>query len=291
MSWIAVAIGGSALLGAGASLFGAKKQADAASDASALQQAQYQQTREDLDPWREAGLLGLNELTYRMGLTPTRTGTAGTTAPTREQFTSMAPQTGGRPLYQAFPNLAPKQSTFDQAGYDSALAAYNAQSGGQGGTQDGEYGSLLKPFSLSDFEASPAYQFNLQEGEKAINKGASARGMYYAPQTLQDIGKYSQGVASNEFQNAYSNYNNNMNNIWNRLYGLSGTGQNAAAQTGAYGANMANQVGQNMIGAGNAQAAGRVGAANAIGGGVSDAYNNYLMSQVLSQSQSPAYGI
>jgi hypothetical protein len=302
MSFVALAIGGSALLGAGASIYGANKQEDAANAASGVQQAQYAQTRADLDPWRQTGEMSLEELKFLMGLGP---APGAQQAPTREQFTtpgtaqsgltglSSLPIAGysdrqGIARQPSGPGFLQRPSTFDQGGYDTALAQYNQQLSTAQPREGG--GSLLKPFSLADFQESPAYQFNLEQGEKAINKGASARGMYYAPQTLQDLGRYSQGVASNEFQNAYSNYNTNMNNIWNRLYALSGTGQNAAAQTGAYGANMANQVGANMIGAGNAGAAGVVGAANAIGGGIGDAYNNYLLSQVLAQNQRPNYG-
>ncbi len=148
---------------------------------------------------------------------------------------------------------------------------------------------LTKPFGLEDFKASPAYQFNLSEGEKAINKGAAARGKYYAPSTLQDISKYSQGVASNEFNNAYNQYNTNMNNIWNRLYSLSGSGQNAANQTGAFGQNYANQASQNIIGSGNAQAAGQVGSANAVSSGLGSAYNNYLLNDILTRNQQSSY--
>lgn len=66
-------IGGSAILGAGASIFGAKSQSDAAKDAARAQgkaadratEAQlemYYQSREDLAPWREAGTRGLADL-------------------------------------------------------------------------------------------------------------------------------------------------------------------------------------------------------------------------------------
>lgn len=296
MPWI---IGGAAALGAGASLLGASKQADATDRASRISEAQYNQTRQDLEPWRQAGTTSLSELMYRMGLSPNRTGAS---APSRDQFmTAPSPAgsfekfgAGGMPFGSTLDTqgnvvLPGGQSTapgFDQSGFDAATAKFNA--GNQNASQDPNFGSLTKSFGLNEFQQSPAYQFNLQEGEKAINKGASARGNYYAPQTLQDIGKYSQGVASNEFQNAYGNYNTNMNNIWNRLYGLSGAGQSAANQTGAYGASTANQVGQNMIGGANAQAAGLIGGANAIAGGVGNYYNNQLMQQVLSQR--PTYG-
>lgn len=148
---------------------------------------------------------------------------------------------------------------------------------------------LLKPFGLEDFNASPAYNFNLQEGQRAIDNAARARQTYYAPATMRDIAKYSQGQASNEFQNAYSNYNTNMGNIWNRLYSLSSGGQNAASNLGAFGTTVGSQIGQNIQGAGNAQAAGTVGGANALGQGLSGAYNTYLTGQILGNLQRPTY--
>jgi hypothetical protein len=58
-----LAIGGSALFGASASKSAAKTQAAAADRAAELQNAQFQQTREDLAPYRAAGQTALNALT------------------------------------------------------------------------------------------------------------------------------------------------------------------------------------------------------------------------------------
>lgn len=221
MSWVAVAIGGSALLGAGASMYAADKQAGAAGAASGMSQQQFAATSANLQPYVNQGVHALGQMGTQFG-TPTSPGN--------------------------------------------------------------------KPFSLADFQQSPAYQFNLEQGMNAINKGAAARGNLYAPQTLQDLGKYAQGTASNEYQNAFSNYNTNQNNLFSRLQTLSGQGANAASGLGGFGAQTAGQVGANMIGAGNAQAAGIVGGTNAISGGVGDYYNYRLMQQILGQQQRPTYG-
>jgi len=63
MPWMALAIGGSALLGASAAKSAASTQAAAADRAAELQNAQFQQTREDLAPYRAAGQTALNALT------------------------------------------------------------------------------------------------------------------------------------------------------------------------------------------------------------------------------------
>jgi len=62
MTWVAVAIGGSALLGAYSSNKAAKAQAGAANQATDLQQQQFEQTRADQAPFRAAGEQALNKL-------------------------------------------------------------------------------------------------------------------------------------------------------------------------------------------------------------------------------------
>jgi hypothetical protein len=151
-------------------------------------------------------------------------------------------------------------------------------------------GQFSHQFGLQDFQASPAYNFNLEQGKLALDKASAARGKYYAPSTLQDIAKFSQGLASNEYQNAFSNYNTGINNIYSRLYGISGQGASAANQTGQYGTQVAGQIGQNITGAANAQAAGMVGVANAATGGVGNYLNYDLTQQILARNQGSSVG-
>lgn len=155
---------------------------------------------------------------------------------------------------------------------------------GQGLQPGGQFNHM---FNMQDFQQSPAYQFNLQQGQMAVDKAANAKGggNLYAPQTLQDISRFSQGLASNEFQNAFSNYQTGVGNIWNRLYNTSQSGQNAAAGIGGFGTTTAGQIGQNTIGAGQASAAGTMGAAGAIGGGLNAFANNMTLQQILAQQQ------
>lgn len=149
---------------------------------------------------------------------------------------------------------------------------------------------LVAPFSPGQYQQSPGFQFQQQQGNQAINANAAARGTYYAPATLQDLSKFQTGLLGNDYQQALQNYTGQQNSIFNKLSGLSSSGQNAAANLGTMGTNVGGQVGGNIIGAGNAQAAGQVGTANAISGGLSGAYNSYLMNQILGQSQQPSYG-
>ena len=209
---------------------------------------------------------------------------------------------GGTPASAPTASMVP-----DVAAYQAALAQWRsaqaqAQRPGQG-VQGMGYGELTRPFSLTDFQESPAYQFNLSQGLNALNKAAAARGGYYNPATLQDISKFTQGTASNEFLNAYNIYGQNQANKYNRLSAQSGAGQNAAVGLGGLGANMATALGGYganaaarsggyLADAGAAQAGGIMGLANAVSGGASSIYNNIRMNDIinsLKQQQASTY--
>lgn len=147
-----------------------------------------------------------------------------------------------------------------------------------------------QPFGMQQFQQSPAYQFNLEQGMNAINKGAAARGNYYAPQTLQDMGKFAQGTASNEFQNAFSNYNTTQNNLFSRLQGLTNQGENAAAGLGGISANVGASVGGAQQNAGAYQAAGILGQNTSLQNMIGTGSNAALQAYMLQQQQQGLYG-
>lgn len=276
MPWIVGgAILGGSVLGAVASDRAAGKQAGAAGDASRVQQNMFDTTQQNLSPYMQTGTASLSQLGNLLGIPDAQSG------PNWQEYLRLNPDVAAGP----FANNP--QQHYEQYGKKEGRNLPQIQAHGQ----DANFGSLAKPFSLSDFQASPAYNFNLEQGMNAINKGAAAKGNLYAPQTLQDLGKFAQGTASNEYQNAFSNYNTNQNNLFGRLQTLSGGGQNAAANLGGFAAQTAGQIGGNMMGAGNANAAGIVGGANAISGGIGDYYNYQLMQQILKQQQTPTYGV
>ena len=72
MSFIAAAIAGAGILGAGASIYGASQaanaQENAANQANATQLQMYNQQRKDLAPYTEAGTEGLNALRSYLGV-------------------------------------------------------------------------------------------------------------------------------------------------------------------------------------------------------------------------------
>lgn len=170
-------------------------------------------------------------------------------------------------------------------------------------------GSFQAP-TADQAAATPGYQFQLQQGEKALQNSAAAKGGVLSGGTAKALDQYSQGLASenyqqtynNAFQNYQQNYNqfqNNQANQFNRLSSLSGQGQNAATslnsnlgQGAALGANIyetgAQQQGQQLNNIGAAQASQYVGAGNAVNNGISNATDSYYLSQLGQQQAAPS---
>lgn len=166
------------------------------------------------------------------------------------------------------------QAPYRQAGY-AALGQLSS------GTQAG--GEFNRNFTMSDFNADPGYQFRMDQGSKALQASAAARGGLLSGGTLKSLDRYGQDYASNEYSNAYNRYNNDQTTRFNRLSSIAGIGQTSTAQTGAAGANAANQVSSAQIGAGNATAAGYINQGNAISNGASSLGNFYLQQQYMNR--------
>lgn len=175
-------------------------------------------------------------------------------------------------------------------------------------------------------QIDPGYQFRLQQGQQALERSAAARGGLLSGRALKDTADFSQGLASQEFGQAFAragalderdygraltdanrswqqgtalddrDYSRAWNldqSSWNRLAALAGIGQTSQQHTSGLGAGTAAAIAGNTIGAGNAAAAGTVGAANAwtnaLGQGVNQ-YNTNRLYQLYSQGQRPSTG-
>lgn len=292
ISATALAIGGSALIGAYSANRASSAQQQSAGEATqaqrdiadqqtALQREQYLKQLELNAPFREAGLTGTNMLLAQL------------------QGPYGSAKFGGVP------------------GYDPASAMRNF-----GGVAGYDPASAMRNFGAGDFQADPGYAFRLSEGMKALDRTAASRGGLLSGATLKGAQRYGSDLASQEYGNAYNRfqanratqsqeYQNAFNryqaeraaqeqgygNAFNRfqaertntlapLQSLAGVGQSAAQQaqqasqnfaTGAANtlANYGNAQASNIIGAGNARASGYVGGANAISGAVGQGLNFY----------------
>ena len=103
----------------------------------------------------------------------------------------------------------------------------------------GQYQQLYdKPFTYDMMVADPGYQFRLSEGLKGIEGSAAARGTQLSGDTLKGIGRYSQMMASDEFNRSYLRRQDTLN----RLFDLSQTGANLAVGQATQGGRMGSEV-------------------------------------------------
>ena len=167
--------------------------------------------------------------------------------------------------------------------------------------------------------SNPAYQFQLKQGQQALDRSSAARGMGYSGAQMKASQEYGQGLASqqydkeynrasgefgdyyrmagNEYDRANQQYTNEYNrasgefgDYFNRLAGLSQGGQQAAgsmANAGSQYANSASNTFGNLSNAqtgilgqqANARASGYTANANALSGGLNSLTNLYGMSK------------
>jgi hypothetical protein len=255
----AVGVGGS-LLGGLMGQSAADTQASAANSATALQKEMYAQQRSDQLPWLSMGTGAINELGYLMGINPMAPQTLpafsvnGTDNRAQQDYQRQVDQITRENQHRAQQGLPPLP--MPTAPQQQGPAQFTPS------TALGGFGSLAHPFGLADFQADPGYAFRLSEGQKALERSQAAKGGLLSGAALKAMDSYSQGMASQEFQNAYDRYNTNNTNLYNRLAGIAGTGQTAANNIGSAGQNAANNMGNNMMSAGAARSAGQVNMGN-----------------------------
>lgn len=191
-----------------------------------------------------------------------------------------------------------KQYALQQPIYEDGETARNRlmqllglAAGGEGN------GSAMRDFSMADFQSDPGYQFRLAEGQKGIERSAAAQGNLLSGGALKDAARFTQGLASQDYQAAFDRFQVNRANKLNPLQSMSGAGQTAAGTLGAASQNFANgasnslsQLGTNLqnniTGAANARASGYVGSANAVGNGLSTLANAYQQNRLMQQMNS-----
>ena len=142
------------------------------------------------------------------------------------------------------------------------------------------YGSLSKPFGMSDFEQDPGYAFRQSEGMKALERSAAARGNLLSGSTLKGVQRFGQDLASQEYQNAFNRYQVNRSNKLNPLQSLMGSGQSATNTMTSAAGQMGQNEASNLYNAGQARASGYIGQANALNQALSGVTNYMVQAPV-----------
>lgn len=153
-------------------------------------------------------------------------------------------------------------------------------------------GEFATPFSKTNWQTDPGYQFRLGEGLKALDRQAAARGGLISGAALKAATRYGQDYGSGEYQNAFNRYYQERQNMLSPLQSLAGVGQTSAQQIGTSGERMASNVGDMMTSGAAARASGYVGTANALTGGL-NTYLNYQQGQNMLNAlrgPTPSYG-
>ncbi len=208
---------------------------------------------------------------------------------------SNAEVTGAQQAQQLLQNNQQNAQNFQNdvwGGTKSAEQPYQQLGAGAAGG----LGSLLsKGFqapTLAQAEQTPGFQFNLEQGARAIDQNAAANGTLMSGNTGTALQKFGQGLAETTYQQDYNNVLNGFMANYQSLLGgtnagLQSTGQLASAGQSAAG-NMAGidltggeQQAQQLNNAAAARASGYLGKANAwgnalggMGGGIQQGIGN-----------------
>jgi hypothetical protein len=130
---------------------------------------------------------------------------------------------------------------------------------GVAGDLAGANGPDAATAAMANFHTDPGYQFQLDQGLRAVDAGAASKGILRSGATIKAEDTFGTGLADQSFTNYY-----------NRLFGLSQLGEQAAAA----GSTTAGTAGTLAQGAGNTQAGILSKAASGLGTTLGDAFTN-----------------
>lgn len=294
MTWAAVAIGGSALVGAGASIYAGNKAAGAArSGANTAAQAEREALATQVmlqEPQRYLGYQALGDLSqlYGYGMAPYQTGgeilsgskmgfdplnVDGKGGKNPVYGGMVNPQTGEVIVYR--PGTAERDEALSSAAtnylrtgqgdisgyaYERIRGAIDQLRGGGYKYQPTQQGAGMagtptgQAGNFSRFYTSPDYQFRVNQGVQALDRSAAARGRLRSGAQMKAVTDYGQQAGSQEFGNYFE-----------RLSRMAGMGGAATNAVGTAASNAAGGIGAAAMNAGNATAGQYMNAGNQIG--------------------------
>lgn len=191
--WVSAAASiGSALIGSNASQSAADTQAASASAATSQQKAMFDQTTANVAPWLSAGQESLQGL--MSGVRNQNFNPSSYSAPT---------QVGSGPQFQQY-DLGPKLNQLSGSANLGTVSSPAALQAYQQYTMQNPYQSR-GDFTMDKFHEDPGYQFQLQQGQNALSNASSISGGMNS-NNLKGLLGYSQGLANQDYQQAFGNY-------------------------------------------------------------------------------------
>jgi hypothetical protein len=165
-----------------------------------------------------------------------------------------------------------------------------------GNTKAQDYGTLARAFTGQDMYKDPGYAFRLNEGVKALDRSAAARGGLLGGNQLRGVTQFGQDYATSEYQNAFNRYQAERQARLNPLQSLAGQAQTSANTLGNAAGDLGsgtaaallaggNAAAANLINQGNIRASGYMGTANALSNALGQGINYYTGLQAQKQQQ------
>lgn len=260
-------LGGAAVASAGANS-AADTQSQAATQAAQLsaqsaanqlgfQQSVYNTGQNQEAPYLGAGYGALANLSNLLGIN----GQQGV-----QQPTGTAQQASGGGMGQQVPgaigaiaNAVPQTSSPGAVGGVTPGSAVGSLQGlnslvnpslGAAGSLGQRWNQTFTQPTLEQAQQNPGYQFQLQQGQQALQRAQTANGSSLTAGANKSLENYTQGLAQTDYQNVYNNalqnYQTNYNSFmgsqaqqFNQLASLAGVGQTAANQLNVAGQNAA----------------------------------------------------
>lgn len=130
--------------------------------------------------------------------------------------------------------------------------------------------------NMGAFFASPDYQYNVDQSERAIGRAQASTGRFNSGRAALELQRNASGLASGEY-----------NNFTQRLLQIAGLGS-AGVQTSANaGLTSAGQIGAAQVNAGNNRASAYMQGAEGVNNAVQGSISNYMLYQYLNKPQQP----
>lgn len=278
----------------GASLAAGAMGADAAEDAASAQAAsadrgigeqrrQFDLTRRDQAPFQATGVAANTRLGDLLGLKRDPLSLNAATPKGAISVTDWARSKGFNTPDGREWNDSELQN-LHAAGYKNYLQEFIAANPQE---DPADFGALNRKFSMEDMNADPvmkaSFDFGLSEGEKAVKRMFGAKGLSRSGGAVKALTRFASDYTNQKGGEAYNRFYADQDRTFNRLSGVSGTGQTAATTVANAGANMANNISGMEIGAGNARGAASIARGNAMGGALTGAANQVLGQSTLDQ--------
>lgn len=153
-----------------------------------------------------------------------------------------------------------KQKDAQIRGDLSTWRNYGENAADQQGSLLGLNGVVQQRLAIQHLQNSPLYKSLFQNGQDTLLANASATGGLRGGNTQGALANFGRDTLAEVIQNQLG-----------QLGGVSTTGQNSAAQTGAFSQNSANSISQLLANQGGAQASGILGSAGSFAAGLNGA--------------------